>query len=59
MALVKQDGLQVTEHAQELDYDYWPADHILRVRALPPRGLQTHILHGIGYRVRVSTLWTC
>lgn len=34
---MKQDGLEVTEHAQELDYDYWPADHILRVRALPPR----------------------
>lgn len=29
--LVKEDGLEVTEHAQELDYSYWPADHILRV----------------------------
>lgn len=29
---MRQDGLEVVDHPLVLDYQYWPADHILRVR---------------------------
>ena len=29
--LVREEGLEVSDYAQQLGYDYWPADHVLRV----------------------------
>jgi hypothetical protein len=29
---VRQDGLEIVDHPLVLDYQYWPADHILKVR---------------------------
>ena len=29
--LVREDGLEISDYDQELGYDYWPADHVLRV----------------------------
>ncbi len=34
--LVREDGLEVSDYDQELGYDYWPADHVLRVGWLQP-----------------------
>ncbi len=34
--LVHEEGLEVSDYDQELGYDYWPADHVLRVSWLQP-----------------------
>jgi hypothetical protein len=43
--LVHEEGLEVTDYDQELGYDYWQADHILRVGILrlhQPRQQKSH-----------------